>query len=303
MTMSLSLRLRGASVLAAALVFGAPAFAAPADVLAKVNGDPITQQDVDIAVEDLGQSLQGVPPEQQRSYVLGYLIDLKLLSKAAEKDKQADTEEFARRLAYLRNKALMESYLTEAGKKASSDEAMKKVYDENIKDVKPEEEVRARHILTETEDEAKKALAEVKGGKDFAEVAKEMSKDPGSAQQGGELGFFTKDQMVEPFSEAAFKLQPGQISDPVKSDFGWHVIQVEEKRTKPVPAFDEVKPQIANYVTRRAQQETIMKLRQEASIERNDQPKGAPAPGGDAAPASPDAAPSPAAPDAKPAQP
>lgn len=289
MTTSLSLRLCGAALLVAASAFVHPAFAAPGDILAKVDGAAITQQDLDLAIEDLGQSLQNVPPEQQRTYVLGYLIDLKLLAKEAEKEKAADSEEFARRLAYLRDKALMESYLTTAGKKASSEEAMLKVYNDTLKDVAPEEEVRARHVLTETEDQAKAALAKIKSGTDFAEVAKEASKDPGSAAQGGELGFFGKDQMVPPFSEAAFKLKPGEISEPVKSDFGWHVIQVEEKRQKPVPAFDEVKPQIANYVTRKAQQETILKLRETAKIERTDQPAAAPA--DPAAPASPAPAP------------
>ena len=104
----------------------------------------------------------------------------------------------------------------------------------------PEQEVRARHILVEKEDEAKKAAARVKGGEDFAKVAGELSNDPGSKTDGGDLGFFTKDRMVEPFAEAAFKLEPGQISDPVKSQFGWHVIKVEEKRTKPVPSLEEM---------------------------------------------------------------
>ena len=112
-------------------------------------------------------------------------------------------------------------------------EAARKLYDETVKSVPAEQEVRARHILVENEEDAKKAAARVKGGEDFAKVAGELSKDPGSKTDGGDLGFFTKDRMVEPFAEAAFKLEPGQISDPVKSQFGWHVIKVEEKRNKP----------------------------------------------------------------------
>ena len=111
-------------------------------------------------------------------------------------------------------------------------EATRKLYDETVKGITPESEVRARHILVENEDEAKKAYARVKGGEDFAKVAGELSKDPGSKADGGDLGFFTKDRMVEPFAETAFKLEPGQISEPVKSQFGWHVIKVEEKRTQ-----------------------------------------------------------------------
>ena len=106
---------------------------------------------------------------------------------------------------------------------------MHKVYDEAIGQMKSEPEVRARHILVETEDEAKAVLAELKKGADFAELAKAKSKDPGSAD-GGDLGYFTKDQMVPEFSEVAFKLDKGQLSEPVKSQFGWHVIKVEDKR-------------------------------------------------------------------------
>ena len=110
----------------------------------------------------------------------------------------------------------------------------------------------------------------MKGGEDFAKVAGELSKDPGSKTDGGDLGFFTKDRMVEPFAEAAFKLEPGQISDPVKSQFGWHVIKVEEKRTKPAPSFEETKDQVESYLGRKAQQDLIMSLRKDAKIEKLD---------------------------------
>ena len=111
---------------------------------------------------------------------------------------------------------------------------MKKVYEEASKQITGEVEVRARHILVETEDEAKAVAEELKKGADFAELAKKKSKDPG-ASDGGDLGFFTKDQMVPEFSAVAFALEPGKISDPVKSQFGWHVIKVEEKRNRKAP--------------------------------------------------------------------
>ena len=285
MTTHSTFRLGGAVLaLAALMLLGpvAPAPAAPNDVLAKVDGSAITEKDLDLAVEDLAGSLQSMTDQQKREYVLGYLIDLKLLAKAAEKDALADGEDFKRKIAYLRDKALMEAQLTAAGVKAATEEASRKLYDETVKGLKPEVEVRARHILTETEDEAKAALAKIKAGTDFAAVAKEASKDPGSADSGGDLGFFTKDQMVPAFADTAFKLEPGQISEPVKSDFGWHVIKTEEKREKPVPTYEQVKPQITNFVQRRAQQDEIMKLRSGAKIERTDPPK-APA----AAPAAP----------------
>jgi peptidyl-prolyl cis-trans isomerase C len=139
-----------------------------------------------------------------------------------------------------------------------------------VKSVPAEQEVRARHILVENEDEAKAIATRVKGGEDFAKVAGEVSKDPGSKTDGGDLGFFTKDRMVEPFAEAAFKLEPGQISDPVKSQFGWHVIRVEEKRAKPAPTFEETKDQVESYLGRKAQQDLIVGLRKDAKIERLD---------------------------------
>src|SRR5262249_47452241 len=126
-------------------------------------------------------------------------------------------------------------------------------------------------ILVEKEDEAKAILAELKKGADFAQLAKQKSKDPG-ASDGGDLGYFTKDQMVPEFAAAAFKLDKGQISDPVKTQFGWHIIKVEDKRKRQLPEFDKVKDQIETFVQRRAQVEFVTKLRAEGKIERLDSP-------------------------------
>ena len=131
-------------------------------------------------------------------------------------------------------------------------------------------EVHARHILVPSEDEAKAALARVKGGEDFAKVADELSKDTGS--KGGDLGFFTKDKMVAEFADAAFKVAPGSISDPVKTQFGWHIIKVEEKRPVAFPPLDTVKEQVSHYVIQRAQADMITKLHEGVKIERFDEP-------------------------------
>ena len=176
-----------------------------------------------------------------------------------------------RRLAFDRNRLLMEALLQDAGKASLSDEAEHKVYEEAIKQMASEEEVHARHILLPTEDEAKAVLAELKKGADFAALAKEKSKDPGGSE-GGDLGYFTKDQMVPEFSAVAFKLGKGELSEPVKTQFGWHIIKVEDKRTKPTPSFDQVKAQIDNYIVHRAQAALVEKLRSGANIERLDQP-------------------------------
>jgi peptidyl-prolyl cis-trans isomerase C len=245
---------------------------------ATVNGTPITEDDLSIAEIDLGGGLpQQMTPEQKREYLTSYSVDLKLVADEAEKQKVVDDADIAKRLAYYRKKILMEQLLTKAAKDAVTDEAMKKLYDETAKSVAPEEEIHARHILLENEDDAKKAHDRVVGGEDFAKVAKELSKDPGSSD-GGDLGWFTKDRMVKEFSDAAFTLKPGEVSQPVKSQFGWHVIKVEERRQKPIPTFDQVKPQIANFLTRKSQQDLILKLRSEAKIERPDAPPATVAP-------------------------
>src|SRR5207248_8789189 len=135
--------------------------------------------------------------------------------------------------------------------------------------------VRARHILVETEDEAKAILDELKAGADFVALAKEKSKDPGAAE-GGDLGYFSRDQMVPEFADVAFKMYSGQLSNPVKTQFGWHIIKVEDKRLRPVPELEAIKEQIDAYLVRRAQSEYVAKLRQTAKIERLDRPAGAP---------------------------
>ena len=251
-------------------------------VLAKVNGSEIRQSDVALAEEELGPSLAQMDPATKKENVLAFLIDMKIVAKAAEDKKIEDRPDFKARLAFTRNRLLMDNLLAVEGKAATTDEAMKKVYDEAAKQIEGEQEVHARHILVETEDEAKAIEAELKKGADFAELAKKKSKDPGAAD-GGDLGFFTKDQMVPEFSTVAFALEPGKISDPVKSQFGWHIIKVEEKRSRKAPDFDQVKAQIETYVTRKAQAEYVAKLRESAKVERMDQASNTPAPAPDAA--------------------
>jgi peptidyl-prolyl cis-trans isomerase C len=262
----------GAS-LAMVLLAGLPLRAEESNpVLAKVNGSEIRQSDVNLAEEELGPSLAQMDPSTKKENVLAFLIDMKLVAKAAEAKKIEDRDDFKARLAFARNRLLMDNLLASEGKAATTEEAMKKVYDEAAKQIQGEQEVHARHILVETEDEAKAIEAELKKGADFAELAKKKSKDPG-ASDGGDLGFFTKDQMVPEFSAVAFSLEPGKISDPVKTQFGWHIIKVEEKRNRKAPDFDQVKSQIETYVTRKAQAEYVSKLREAAKVERMDQPQ------------------------------
>src|SRR4030088_2822354 len=261
-----------AGCLAVALLAGLPVRAEEANpVLAKVNGAEIRASDVALAEEELGPSLAQMDPATKKENVLSFLIDMKIVAKAAQDKKVENNEDFKKRLAFTRNRLLMDSLLATEGKAATTDDAMKKVYEDASKQMTGEEEVQARHILVEAEDEAKAVAEELKKGADFAELAKKKSKDPG-ASDGGDLGFFTKDQMVPEFSAVAFTLEPSKISDPVKSQFGWHIIKVEEKRNRQAPEFEQVKGQIETYVTRKAQAEYVAKLREAAKVERMDKP-------------------------------
>src|ERR1700759_922258 len=261
-----------AGCLAVALLAGLPLRAEEANpVLAKVNGAEIRASDVALAEEELGPSLAQMDPATKKENVLSFLIDMKIVSKEAEDKKIADRDDFKTRLAFARNRLLMDNLLAVEGKAATTDENMKKVYEEAAKQISGEQEVHARHILVETEEQAKKIEDELKKGADFAELAKKESKDPG-ASDGGDLGFFTKEQMVPEFSTAAFALEPGKISDPVKTQFGWHVIKVEEKRTRKAPDFEQVKAQIETYVTRKAQADYVSNLREPTKIDRMDKP-------------------------------
>jgi peptidyl-prolyl cis-trans isomerase C len=266
---------RALGMLACVAFLSAPIGASRAEdgdaVVARANGVDIHESDLKFAEEEIGGNMPTIPPEQKRDYLINYLVDMIMLSQAAEQQKLGDRPDVKHRLAFDHNRLLMESLLQDAGKGALSDAAERQVYDEAIKQVKNEEEVHARHILVPTEDEAKAILAQVKGGADFATLAKEKSKDPGAAE-GGDLGYFTKEQMVPEFADVAFKLDKGQISDPVKTQFGWHIIKVEDKRIKPTPTFEQVKPQIENYVAHRAQAQLVENLRKSATVERLDKP-------------------------------
>jgi peptidyl-prolyl cis-trans isomerase C len=269
--------------IAMALLAGQPLRAEESNpVLAKVNGAEIRQSDVALAEEELGPSLAQMDPATKKDNVLSFLIDMKIVAKAAEDKKIENSDDFKKRMAFTRSRLLMDSLLASEGKAATTDEAMKKVYEDASKQITGEQEVHARHILVETEDEAKAVKAELDKGADFAELAKKKSKDPG-ASDGGDLGFFTKDQMVPEFSTVAFALEPGKISDPVKSQFGWHIIKVEEKRNRKAPDFEQVKGQIETYVTRKAQADYVAKLRETAKVERVDQAAADPAAKPDAA--------------------
>ena len=270
-----------AGILTLLLAAGGPLRAQDAakdPVVAKVNGTEIHQSDLAIAEEEAGQ-IPPMSPDAKKDYLVQFVADMILVSQAAEAKKIDDSAEFKRKLEFARKKLLMGDLLLSVGKEAQTDAAMHKVYDDAIKQMGEQKEVHARHILIRAKAGDEKAsaaakekieaiIARLNKGEDFAKIAKEMTEDPSGKANGGDLGYFTKDQMVPEFANVAFRLEKGEISGPVKTQFGWHVIKVEDSRIKPPPTFEQVKAQIENFVTRKAQAELVTKLRAEAKIEK-----------------------------------
>ncbi|MGP8233524.1 MAG: peptidylprolyl isomerase [Methylovirgula sp.] len=241
--------------------------AAAAEILATVNGVNITDDDLRIAAEDLGDNVpRQLDAKGRRQYLLDYLIDGTLVAQKGLQDKLDQGPDFTKQLAYYRSKILMEAVLTKVAQDAATPENLKKTYEEAAKAQKPEEEIHARHILVATQAEADAVEKRLKAGEDFAKIAKELSKDTGS--DGGDLGWFTREKVVPEFANAAFNLKVNEVSAPVKSEFGWHVIQVLGTRQTQFPPFDQIKNQVASYVIQKAQTEFVEGLRKDAKIVR-----------------------------------
>ncbi|MGB9166515.1 MAG: peptidylprolyl isomerase [Rhodomicrobium sp.] len=249
---------------ALALALGAQvAYAAP---VAKVNGADITDAELAFAEAEVGAEIAGLPPESRRRVLVEYLIEAHLFADEANKGQLTTGKDFEDRLAYYKLRAMRDAFYEKKVRGGVSEAQARAAYDEQIGKLKPEQEVHARHILVKTEDEAKDLVKQLKAGADFKELAQKSS-DGGSAHSGGDLGYFARGQMVKSFEDAAFALEAGQISDPIKSEFGWHVIKVEDKRTKPAPAFEEVKDQITASLSQAQLKDTVQKLRSSASVE------------------------------------
>ncbi|OHV82029.1 peptidylprolyl isomerase [Rhizobium sp. LCM 4573] len=255
------------AALVVAVSFQAPVFAQEDAVVAKVGDLEIRQSELDLAVQNLDPQLQQLPDDQKRVAALSGAIDVKLLAKGAIDEGMKDTEDFKQRMAYIEARELHNSYFRKYVVDAVTPEEVKARYDKEIAAMPKQEEVHARHILVKTEDEAKAVIAELDGGKDFAEVAKEKSQDS-NKDDGGDLGWFTKGRMVPEFEEAAFALEKGAYTKtPVKSQFGFHVIKLEDRRDVQPPALDQVEPQVKQLVMRDKYLAVIEKAKGEEKVE------------------------------------
>jgi peptidyl-prolyl cis-trans isomerase C len=239
--------------------------AADDPVVARVNDIDIKQSDLDFAASEVGPRLGNLEGINRKRVLLQYLIENELMAGAGKADNLDKADSFPNRVKYHERRALRDAFFDAKITGAVSDVDAKKIYDTQISMMKPEQEIHARHILVETEAEAKEVAERLKKGEDFAVVAKEKSKDVNA--EGGDLGFFTRGQMLKPFEDAAFALEVGKLSEPVQTQFGWHIIKVEEKRDKPLPTFDEVKDIIIVQLVQAKAQQVVKGLHNAAKIE------------------------------------
>ncbi len=204
--------------------------------------------------------------ENIRQNVLRGLVSERLIYNEAIKSGYDKNEEVKKQIALVSKQVVMKNFMENKAKNLISDEDMKAAYAEKVAAAKGQEEVKARHILVPTEEEAKKLAEQLKKGGDFEKLAKEKSSDKGSGANGGELGWFTKEKMVPEFAEAAFKLKKGESSEPVKSEFGWHIIQVEDRRPLQIASFDDMKEILKGELANKSVQKYIESLLKKADI-------------------------------------
>ena len=258
----------------------------PAQVVARINGADITRQEVIDSAADL--------PEQIRQQIdmvfpqlLNRYIGLKLLGDKGKAENLAQDPEVQKLMSEYETQAVRQVYVTRYLNEQVTDDAIKARYEQKLKDNPPPEEVRAAHILVKTEDEAKAIIEQLKGGADFAALAKEKSTDKGSGANGGELGWFAKEVMVKEFADAAFAMKVDEVSQaPVKSQFGFHIIKLEERRTQPAPTLDSQKEQIRAELSEESVQALVQTLRKDSKVELLG-PDGKPLPEGEQPPAQP----------------
>jgi len=219
-------------------------------VIAKIGDQEVRQSELDLAISSLDPQLQRMPEEQKRAAALSSVVDVKLLVKDAEKEGLQNDETFKQRVAFITERELHNVFFKKHVVDAVTKEEVKARYDKEIAAIPPQEEVKARHILVKTEEDAKAIIKELEAGKSFVELAKAKSTDP-NKDEGGDLGYFTKGRMVPEFETAAFALEKGAYTkEPVKTQFGYHVILVEDKRPQAPPKLEEVEPQVRQLVMR-----------------------------------------------------
>ena len=233
-------------------------------VAAKINGEVIYVNDLKQSYADHPQIKDRVPFEEFYAKTLDVFVNSKLVYQAAQAANIESTPEYQRQLVTAKEDLARKLYLEKMVDEKVNDAAIKKLYDEYTSKFESQKEVRAKHILVDTEDKAKEVISKLNSGGDFVKLAQEYSKD-----QAVDLGYFTKDMMVPEFSDVAFGLKKGEYTkNPVKTEFGYHVILVEDARASKPLELKEIEPQLKNMVTQQVVADVFEDLRRNAKVER-----------------------------------
>lgn len=268
--MSKKLLLASTALLLSSLAL--PSFAAESDpVVARVNGAEIHKSEIMRELQGAGPQASQMPLAMVFPQLLERRIVTKLIADKGFADKLDSTPEVKAALEEAKAQLVAQAYVQKAVRPKITEAKIKSRYDELAAKFKPQDEVRARHILVKTEDEANAILKQLKDGTDFAKLAEEKSEDKGSGKQGGDLGYFAKEAMVKPFADAAFDMKAGEVSTkPVKTEFGYHIIKVEDKRKSSAPPLSEVRGQIENQLGQEMTADLIKEIQAKAKIEKFD---------------------------------
>ena len=264
--------LRAAAAVALIAVSGAVAAQTapkPSDdpVIARVNGEEIRRSSVDAVLETLPAQYRALPMEQLYPVMVKQLIDQKVMSQAARKANLHNDPEVKTRMAQMEDRVLQQVLVNRAVTVEVTEAQVRARYDQVAKDTPSHDEMRARHILVETQDQAKAVIGELAKGADFADLARKRSKGPNAAA-GGDLGYFSREDMPKEFGDAAFALKPGETTkEPVKSPVGWHIIKAEDKRKAGPPSYEDTKEEISQQLAQEAAQKFVASLREGAKIE------------------------------------
>jgi peptidyl-prolyl cis-trans isomerase C len=243
----------------------------PAKVIATIDGKPVTEADLALAQQSVDQQYAQLPPEQRRAAAFMAIMEIRLLAEKAVSEGLDKDQDFQRRMAFLEQRALHSEVIDKDVGAKITDEEVRARYDKQMADTPPVNEVKARHILVKTKEEAEAIIKELDGGADFQKLANEHTTDPSGKTSGGDLGYFAPGQMVPEFETAAFALELGKYTTaPVQSQFGWHIILVEDKRAQQPPAFDAVKDQVRNLVFREKYFAMVGDLRKAAKVDVSD---------------------------------
>jgi peptidyl-prolyl cis-trans isomerase C len=243
--------------------------AATGPVIAKINGKEVRASEFDAFVAQLPAQLQQMPKEKLYPLIVDEMVATKLIAAEAEKANLAKDPEVQQKVANAQATIMQNVWLQRTIKAQTTEAMLKAKYDDFVKANPPQDEVHARHILVKTEAEAKDVIKQLDQGAQFERLAKEKSTEPGANESGGDLGYFTKDKMVPEFGEAAFKLDKDKYTKtPVHTSFGYHVVQVLDKRKQQLPAFEQVKPDLEAAVGEDVVRKVVTDLRNGAKVEK-----------------------------------